>query len=90
MHLAKEADLVQVFDDCLPGAVPAAAPAYGLDALLDESLKGQTELYFEGGDHETLVRIPGDVFFRLFGGAQVGHFSERDEDFRRGAQSEDG
>lgn len=36
--------------------------AYGIDVVLDESLADVPEVYFEGGDHTTLIRASGDAF----------------------------
>ena len=33
--------------------------AYGLDVVLEESLAGLEEVYFEGGDHRSLVKVGG-------------------------------
>ena len=45
------------FTDCAHGAVPAIGECYGLDVIVDETIDKQPEIYFEGGDHTTLVRM---------------------------------
>ncbi|HYI81677.1 MAG TPA: YbaK/EbsC family protein, partial [Acetobacteraceae bacterium] len=50
---ATEAEIARLFDGCDFGAVPPVGAAYGLPVLLDESLDGASELYFQGGDHTT-------------------------------------
>lgn len=63
--LATEAEVAEVFADCEPGSVPPVAGAYGLDGVVDDSLEGFEHIYFEAGDHRTLVRVTGRAFHRL-------------------------
>jgi Ala-tRNA(Pro) deacylase len=63
--LASEDELSQLFVDCDVGAVPPVAKAYGLEAVVDEALDAQPEIYFEAGDHRTLVHIDGQDFREL-------------------------
>ena len=63
--LATEEEVAQVFDDCEPGAVPPIPDAFGLPAVMDEHLEGLSHIYFEGGDHRTLVHVRGGDFRRL-------------------------
>ena len=65
VSLASEHELVSLFPDCEPGAVPAVGAPYGLRTVLDESLEKETDVYFEAGDHRTLVHLGGDDFARL-------------------------
>jgi Ala-tRNA(Pro) deacylase len=73
--LATEAEIARLFDDCEIGAVPPVGAAYGLPVLVDESLDGATDLYFEGGDHSTLVHVRRDAFQTLTKGARRARFS---------------
>lgn len=75
LHLASEEDAAGLFPDCEAGAIPALGPAYGLETMLDESLLGQPELYFEAGDHEHLVRLQPSDLQRLLAGCAQGSFS---------------
>jgi len=75
MSLASELELAQLFEDCRPGAVPPAGPAYGIPTLVDDSLLRLPDLYFEAGDHEDLVHLTGDHFRQLLEGAQHASFS---------------
>jgi Ala-tRNA(Pro) deacylase len=75
LHLADEDRLVPVFKDCAPGAIPALGPAYGMETILDDSLVGQPEVYFEAGDHEELIQVQGDEFLKLLKEARHGQFS---------------
>ena len=63
--LASEDELSRLFADCDVGAVPPLAKAYGLEAVVDEGLDAQPEIYFEAGDHRTLVHIDGQDFREL-------------------------
>ena len=65
VELATEEELSGLFPDCVTGAVPPVGAAYGLKAVVDESLEKQEDIYFEGGDHRTLVHLSGTEFHRL-------------------------
>jgi Ala-tRNA(Pro) deacylase len=73
--LATEEEIEALFDDCDLGAVPPIGNAYGLDVVMDESLGGDDDVYFEGGDHATLIRVAGTSFDKLMGNAHQGQFS---------------
>jgi Ala-tRNA(Pro) deacylase len=72
--LATEAEITSLFPDCEPGAVPPVAAAYGLHALVDDSLEGRSDIYFEGGDHRTLVHLSRDQFHKLMDKVPHGRF----------------
>jgi len=72
LHLATEADLEVLFEDCEVGAVPAIGRAYGIPALIDESLMRMPDLYFDAGDHEDLVHLSGTAFRALLRGSDHG------------------
>jgi Ala-tRNA(Pro) deacylase len=63
--LATEEEIGTLFPDCGQGAVPPLPAAYGIEAIIDDSLEGRRDIYFEGGDHCTLVHLAGDDFRRL-------------------------
>ena len=75
VELASEAEIESLFPDCQPGAIPPLGPAYDLETLLDEALTTLAKVYFEGGDHESLVEVAGEDFRRLLGGSRHGYFS---------------
>ncbi len=75
LDLAAEDELAALFGDCDIGAIPAVSAAYGLEAVVDESLAAQPDIYFEGGDHRSLVHVSGENFDRLMQGAKRGQFS---------------
>lgn len=76
--LATESETSELFPDCALGAVPPVAGAYGVEAILDDSLTRQSDVYFEGGDHSSLVHVSADQFRDLMAGARRGVFSTHD------------
>jgi Ala-tRNA(Pro) deacylase len=78
LHLSCEFEMVRLFPDCALGAVPPLGAAYGLPTLVDAHFDECDEIFFEGGDHETLVRMDGGEFLGLLATAFVGEItSER-------------
>jgi Ala-tRNA(Pro) deacylase len=74
MGLATEPELGAMFKDCVLGAIPPLGAAYGIEAVVDDELMEGSEVYFEAGDHEEVVRMQRDDFLRLLGPARHGHF----------------
>ena len=60
--LASEAEASMLFPDCEEGAVPVFGAAYGIPAVLDDTLDVSADIYCEGGDHRTLVHMDGKDF----------------------------
>ncbi|MFO7477441.1 MAG: YbaK/EbsC family protein [Methyloceanibacter sp.] len=75
--LASEQEVEDLFQDCARGAVPAIGECYGLDMVVDDTIEEQPEVYFEGGDHATLVRMSSRQFADLLGAARHGRFSRQ-------------
>ena len=75
MELASENELDRLFPDCDQGAAPPVGAAYGVPTVLDESLAGREAVWFEGGDHRTLIRVSGADFDRLMKDARRASFS---------------
>ena len=75
VDLATEQEIEQLFRDCDRGAVPPVGECYGLDVIVDASIAEQPEIYFEAGDHATLVHIGQAEFARLTAQARHGRFS---------------
>jgi Ala-tRNA(Pro) deacylase len=73
--LASEDEASALFPDCERGAVPPIPAAYGLTAVVDASLEGREDIYFEGGDHRALVHVTGAQFGRLMEKVPRGQFS---------------
>ncbi len=74
LELASENRIAPVFTDCDRGAIPPLGPAYGMDTIVDDSLVGQPVIYFEGGEHEQMIAVDGEVFLSLLRPARHGHF----------------
>lgn len=72
--LATEDEMRATFPDCDIGALPPMGHLYGMKVCLDEGLRHQPDIYFEAGDHETLVHMRGGDFERLMAGAEHGQF----------------
>ncbi len=75
--LATEVELTQLFPDCDLGAIPPLGTAYKLITLVDRSLLDQSEIYFESGDHEHLIKVSGEQFAHLLGDAEAVEISRR-------------
>ncbi|MGH6735771.1 MAG: aminoacyl-tRNA deacylase [Methyloceanibacter sp.] len=75
IELASEREIVDLFEDCARGAIPAIGECYGLDMVVDDDIDSQPEVYFEGGDHVTLIHMSHAQFARLMAQARHGRFS---------------
>jgi Ala-tRNA(Pro) deacylase len=76
-RLVKEAKVYEMFDDCDQGAVPPMPAVYHVDAVYDEELAHQRELYLESGDHETLVQLKQADFIKLMESYKHSRFSRQ-------------
>jgi Ala-tRNA(Pro) deacylase len=74
-RLVDEGELVRVFDDCATGAVPPGL-GYGVATIVDDALEAQPDVYFEAGDHASLVHVNHEEFTRMMRDARHGQFSE--------------
>ena len=72
--LAPEEQVEEVFDDCDLGAAPPIGSAYDVPTIIDDSLTGLDRVWFEAGDHKTLIEMKGSDFDRLMKDAQHGSF----------------
>ena len=75
VDLATEGEIADLFEDCVRGAIPAVGECYGLDTVVDDSMDEQPEVYFEGGDHATLVHMSHAQFAGLTATSRHGCFS---------------
>lgn len=75
LHLVQEETLSQMFTDCQQGAVPAFAKAYNMNAIYDDVLEQLGDIYFEAGDHETLIHLTQEQFGKLMSNTQHAQFS---------------
>ena len=73
--LASEAEAARRFPDCEFGAIPALGEAYGLDTVIDDDMLGDKDVFFEGGDHRTLVAVDAAGWRRLIGNAPHARFT---------------
>lgn len=73
-RLATESEIKRLFNDCDLGAIPPAG--YGVTTIVDDSLDRQPDVYFEAGDHKSLVHMDHGAFAQLTREARHGQFSE--------------
>lgn len=78
VELANEQEVDDIFTDCDHGAVPPIGEAYGLDVVVDDRLMERDEVYFEGGDHVSLVRVGASDLEKLMADARRARFAEHD------------
>ena len=78
VELASEYEAAELFQDCTRGALPAVGECYGLDMIVDDSIEKQPEVYFEAGDHGTLIHMSHGQFAALTAAARHGSFSAHD------------
>ncbi|NDW54119.1 aminoacyl-tRNA deacylase [Aliiroseovarius sp. PrR006] len=74
LGLAAETEIAEFFDDCDMGAAPPVGQAYGVPTIVDNSLTGLDKVWFEAGDHKTLVEMRGRDFDNLMKRADHGSF----------------
>lgn len=75
--LASETEASAIFGDCELGSIPPVAGAYDLMAVMDDSLEGFRDLYFEAGDHRMLVHLSAANFQRLMHDVPRAHIGAR-------------
>jgi Ala-tRNA(Pro) deacylase len=75
--LATEEEIAWLLPDCAAGAVPPIGEAYGIETVIDDSIGEQPDIYFEGGDHATLVHMSGSAFCAAMAHAKHGRFSRQ-------------
>lgn len=74
LGLAPEQETQEVFDDCTLGAMPPVGAAYDVPTIVDNSLSGLDKVWFEAGDHKTLVEMAGSDFDKLMKNSPHGSF----------------
>lgn len=75
LTLAAEGEAARLFDDCSVGADPPLGAAYGLPVVVDEALLENDDVYFEGGDHQSLIHLSTAAFASLLTEARRARFS---------------
>ena len=73
-RLSDEAEVGKLFRDCELGSLPPVG--YDITTIVDDTLEQQPDVYFEAGDHKSLVHMNGTEFSRLTQNARHGRFSE--------------
>lgn len=66
---AAHGELRELFPDCAVGAIPPFGRLYGLTTLADDDLLAYDPVYFEAGDHESVIEVALADFRRLLAGA---------------------
>jgi len=77
LRLANEEQVYKMFADCEHGAVPAIGQAYNMNSIYDESLDQLDDVYFEAGDHETLIHLSKAQFGKLMTNTKHSQFSSQ-------------
>ena len=77
LTMAEDEDLDELFCDCAVGSVPPIGPWYRVPTVVDVSLKSQPDIFFEAGDHQSLVHVTETSFERLLDGAEYFTFSHQ-------------
>jgi len=77
LAVAGDEDLDELFCDCVVGSVPPIGPWYRVPTVVEASLKTQPEIFFEAGDHQSLVHVTETSFERLLNGAEYLSFSRQ-------------
>ena len=75
LSLADENDIQELFGDCNIGAIPPLGKAYDIDVIYDDTFKKRKDIYFEAGDHTSLVHMSKDDFWALLDEAPHGKIS---------------
>lgn len=75
VEIASESEASALFPDCDEGAVPVLGVPYRVACVVDDGLEEHDDIWFEGGDHRTLVHVPGDEFARMMYGVPHGRIS---------------
>jgi Ala-tRNA(Pro) deacylase len=67
LELATEGEILRVFSDCEPGAMPPFGNLYDLPIFLDACLAREEHITFQAGNHHEVVRMPFADYERLAG-----------------------
>ncbi len=79
LTLASEVELMDLFIDCELGAVPPLGQPYGIEMVIDRKLADAPDVYFEGGDHESLIHVSGPDFRKLISDSPQRYISQPPE-----------
>lgn len=67
VELADEKEFADLFPDCDVGAMPPFGDLYDLPMYVDESLKEESEIVFNSGNHIETVKIKREDYDSLIG-----------------------
>ncbi|RMF78166.1 MAG: deacylase [Planctomycetota bacterium] len=56
-RLATESEMREIFDDCELGAEPPIGDLYGMNTVMDESLRRDEHITFQAGTHTEAIRL---------------------------------
>lgn len=76
LGLVDEDELSTIFEDCEIGAIPPIGQAYFIDVIVDKKLMDKGDIYFEAGDHKSLVHMSGDSFKALIRDSKTSDFTK--------------
>lgn len=75
LHMVAESEFAARFPDCEVGAIPPIGGAYGMETIWDDCLGEMSDIYFEAGDHENLMRISAHDFVDMMRDSRHGCIS---------------
>ena len=65
-----------IFEQCEPHSYPPAPKYFYMDSILDNSVLDLDEVYFEPGNHQTLIKMKCSDYLQLLRNIWQGNFSE--------------
>lgn len=65
LRLAREDEIKPIFPDCETGAIPPLGFLYGLKTVVDFEFENAPRVFFEAGDHETVVVVSDSEFAHM-------------------------
>ena len=65
VRLAREDEIKPLFPDCETGAIPPLGFLYGLRTIVDFEVENARPVYFEAGDHVTVVMVSNSDFAHM-------------------------
>lgn len=76
LSILSKTEMDNIYSDCEPCSHAPLGEPYGLPMIVDKRLANRSDIYFEAGCHNSLVRMNKDDFFFLTSKAMWGHFAE--------------
>ena len=65
VRLATESEMAAVFPDCELGAEPPIGDIFGMETIMDDSLRGEDYLLFQSGTHTEAVKVRREDYEEL-------------------------